>query len=122
MASGLSKIPLAVFAEAFEARMRSDFYVAWITVARKNGASEDDIAKGVAREIAEAISLGEGVCPECNEPAVAYYNGDWQQGPSDLEGVWIMFRCSTQPSPGQCRPEGVCGFMLDLKMPLKGEP
>jgi hypothetical protein len=118
----MRKIPLTVFADAFEARMRSDFYAAWIAEARKSGASEDEIAKGVALEIAEAISLGEGVCPECNEPAVAYYNGDWQQGVSDLEGVWVMFRCSTQPPPGQQRPEGVCDFMLDLKMPLKGAP
>lgn len=117
----MKRVPLSALVEGLEARMRSDFYAPWIANLRLGGASEDEIAKAVAREISEAIALGEGLCPQCNEPSVAYYR-DEQRGPSNVKGAWIMFRCSTQPPPGERRREGACDFMLDLKLPLKGAP
>ncbi len=34
--------------------------------------------------------------------------------------MWVMYRCSTQPPPGERRDDDGCDFMLDLKEVVTG--
>ena len=96
------------------ARTRPEFYADAVAIALAMGASRKKMAAQVASDIYEAQCLLEGKCPQCGAPSVRYVNY-LHQGPSNMPGVWVQYRCSTQPPPGQLRPDGVCDFMIDLK-------
>ena len=96
------------------ARTLPEFYAEYADEARKMGASEADVAQAVATAIREAKVLADGKCPQCGAPIARYVDYKLQQGPSDMPGVWVMYRCSTAPPPGT--PRGAaCDFMADLK-------
>lgn len=101
---------------ALAARTPPEFYDGWVTAARKKGVSEEMIRSEVEKMIREVKALLEGKCPQCGAPSTRYANyPHWQQGASEVPGVWVMYRCSTQPPPGERRGDGVCDFMMDLK-------
>ena len=97
------------------ARTRPEFYAKAIALVREMGASEEEIAAQMASDIREAQCLLEGKCPKCGAPSARYVNRQQQAGSSSMPGVWVQYRCSTQPPPSQRRPVGVCDFMADLK-------
>jgi hypothetical protein len=97
------------------ARTRPEFYDEFRHSARRAGAEETTIAAAIAEDIRVAKSLLEGKCPKCGAPSARYVNRARQAGPSDMPGVWVMYRCSTAPPPGTLRPESACDFMVDLK-------
>ena len=99
---------------SLRARTRREFYASFIKGARSGGASQSDIEQGVARAIREASELLAGRCPKCGAPSAVYVDLKRQQGPAEVPGRWVQYRCSTQPPPGELRPEGVCDFMADL--------
>lgn len=95
-------------------RTRPEFYDEWAARAREAGASERAIREHITDSIKEAKALREGKCPRCGAP-VKRYTGGPQHGMSHIPGVWVMYRCSTQPPPGRRRDPDGCAFMLDLK-------
>jgi len=97
------------------ARTRPEFYDEFRHAARRAGAEEATIAEAIARDIREAKALLEGKCPKCGAASVRYVNRMRQGGPSEMPGVWVMYRCSTAPPPGTLRPESACDFMVDFK-------
>ncbi len=102
-------------APSLAARTYPRFYDSLATVAREGGISEEQIDSLIEESIREANALLEGKCPKCSAPSTRYVNSQWQQGSSDVPGVWVMYRCSTQPPPGERRGDDVCDFMMDLK-------
>lgn len=107
-------------APALAARTRTEFYDDWAADAREYGATEEQISTLISKSIREMKTLLEGKCPKCGAPSVRYVNSQWQQGPSDVAGMWVMYRCSTQPPPGERRGDDVCGFTMDLKEVVTG--
>ena len=97
------------------ARTRPGFYKELRHSMRRAGAEEKKILEVIVACIREAQSLLEGKCPQCGAPSARYVDHTRQQGPSEMPGAWVMYRCSTAPPPGTLRPDGVCDFMLDLK-------
>jgi hypothetical protein len=97
------------------ARTRPEFYDEFRHAARRAGAEDKTIADMIAKDIREAKSLLEGKCPKCGAPSARYVDYKLQQGPSRIPGVWVAYRCSTAPPPGQERPRGACDFMIDIK-------
>lgn len=102
-------------APAIFIRTRSEFYDDWAKALREQGASEEIIRSEVEASIREAKALFEGKCPKCSAPSTRYVKSEWQQGPSERAGAWVMYRCSTQPPPGERRCDDVCDFMVDFK-------
>lgn len=96
------------------ARTRPEFYEDYIAKLREGGAAESDIERAVARDVREASELLAGRCPKCGAPSAKYVDLKRQEGPTNVPGRWVQYRCSTQPPPGELRPEGVCDFMVDL--------
>lgn len=78
------------------------------------GASPEDLEEAVAEMIRVAQALLNDKCPKCGAPSVRYVDYEQQQGPSNVPGAWVMYRCSTAPPPGQPRG-GACDFLADLK-------
>ncbi len=108
-------------APALAARTHPEFYDDWVTALREQGASEEIIRSEVEASIREAKALLEGKCPKCGAPSTRYVKSQWQQqGPSKMAGAWVMYRCSTQPPPGERRDDDVCGFMVDFKEVVTG--
>lgn len=99
------------------ARTRLEFYAKFIESARAGGAPEKGIQEAVADGIAQAQSLLAGKCPKCGAPSTRYVDHEHQQGPSEMPGAWVMYRCSTAPPPGKPRGDA-CDFMIDL---IEGE-
>lgn len=74
-----------------------------------------------AREAGESLKreltaiLVERVCPKCGAPIRSTIESN-QHGPVELPpgGVWVSYRCSTQPPIGTLRPDGCCDYMMDL--------
>jgi hypothetical protein len=97
------------------ARTRPEFYAEYRHAARRAGQEDAAIDAAIATSIREAKSLLEGKCPKCGAPSARYVDRRHQQGPSQVPGEWVMYRCSTVPPPGEIRPEGACDFMTDLK-------
>lgn len=97
------------------ARTRIEFYRDIADRARKEGIADDVISKVIMEEIRIARSLITAKCPKCGAPALKYIDRQSQQGPSSIPGVWVMWRCSTQPPPGKPRTDGMCDFMVDMK-------
>jgi len=93
---------------------RPETYSEWASFAREAGLSEEDIDSYIAERNREARALLYGKCPKCGAPSARYVDYARQQGPSEMPGVWVMYRCSTAPPPGQLRGNA-CDFMLDLK-------
>ena len=89
------------------------FYAAWVKLAREIGVPEKDIDTHIAQNIRDTRALINGKCPQCGAPAIKYSDSAMRYGPSGLRGEWFMYRCSTQPPPGQFRDPGVCDFMMD---------
>lgn len=81
------------------------FYSEWATAAREAGLSEKEIDEYVDRAIAEMKALVNGKCPKCDQPARRIVVS---------HSRWVLYRCSTQPPPGQLRGDGVCDYMCDL--------
>lgn len=96
------------------ARTHRSFYAEYIAEARAMGAYEKDIEEQVAANIETAQRLLEGKCPKCGAPSARYVDREQQQGPSEMPGAWVMYRCSTAPPPGTPRGNA-CDFMTDLK-------
>jgi hypothetical protein len=96
-------------------RTRPEFYSKWAAEARERGLTENQITRRIAREIRECALMAAGKCPQCLAPIARYVPNPPLQGPSDVPGVWIQYRCSTAPPPGTLRPEGACDFMVDFK-------
>lgn len=99
---------------SLEARTRPEFYAKTVAHLREHGIGEADIEKHVAAQINEARMLLVGKCPKCGAPSARYIDYNWQHGPSNMPGVWVMYRCSTSPPPGAPGPRP-CGFMVDFK-------
>jgi len=97
------------------ARTRQKFYAEYRHAARRAGCTDEAIARAIADMINDAKSLLEGKCPKCGAPSTRYVDRKHQQGISSMPGVWVMYRCSTQPPPGDPRPTGACDFMIDIK-------
>ena len=97
------------------ARTRPEFYAKWAERAREAGGTEEQISGEIASWIREMQSLLEGKCPKCGAPSKRFIDYTNQSGPSSVPGVWVMYRCSTAPPPGQPRGDDVCNFMIDLK-------
>jgi len=97
------------------ARTRPEFYAKWAATARETDLPEEHIDSYIAEQIQAARALLDGKCPKCGAPSARYVDYVRQQGPSDMPGAWVMYRCSTQPPPGEFRPNDVCDYMLDLK-------
>lgn len=93
---------------------RPEFYAEWAARAREAGGSEEGIDSYIAEQIRIARALLEGKCPKCGAPSARHIDYERQQGPSEMPGVWVMYRCSTAPPPGQLRGDA-CDFMMDLK-------
>lgn len=100
---------------ALVAMTRPETYTEWAAIAREAGLSETDIDSYIAEQGQAARALLDGKCPKCGAPSKRYVDRRLQQGASNVPGVWVMYRCSTAPPPGELRPESACGFMLDLK-------
>ena len=100
---------------SLQARTRPEFYAKWVERAREAGGSEEQIQASIVGWIREIKSLLEGKCPKCGAPSKRYVDYEEQHGPSQIPGVWVMYRCSTAPPPGQPRGDDVCDFMIDLK-------
>lgn len=99
-------------------RTKRSFYDEWAKVARRAGLSEAEIEAHVSDSISTIESLIVNKCPKCGQPIARYVNYERQQGPSNMAGAWVMYRCSTQPPPGQSRRSAdTCDFMMDLKEP-----
>lgn len=96
------------------ARTKPEFYTAFREHARQCGASEEDVERMIASDIARAQTLLDGKCPECGAPIARYIDHKRQQGASAVPGTWVQYRCSTSPPPGKSGPRP-CGFMIDLK-------
>jgi len=94
-------------------RCKPEFYINLIQKGREAGYPESLLAQIVNDAMSEARSLLAGKCPKCGAPSARYVDYDRQRGPTDIPGVWVMYRCSTQPPPGSIRPDGVCDFMSD---------
>lgn len=76
---------------------------------------KDVIEQNIEYQIREFATLAQGKCPKCGAPCTRYVDMGRQQGPTRLDGIWVQWRCSTQPPPGNVRSPGTCNFMLDLK-------
>jgi hypothetical protein len=76
---------------------------------------EESIAAEIEARIKEAQMLLDGKCPSCGAPIARYVDRERQHGPSGMPGVWVQYRCSTQPPPGQRRLANACSYMIDLK-------
>lgn len=101
--------------KSLEALTKPESYASAIEHYRSVGIAEATITKIIAARIKEAKDLYEGRCPQCGEPSARYVDYQRQQGDKGgAPGVWVQYRCSTQPPPGQVRPAGVCNFMLDI--------
>ena len=108
-------------APALAARTRLEFYDVVAAKMRERGVPEEQIRSYIAESILEMKALLEGKCPKCGAPSTRYANyPHWQQGSSEVPGVWVMYRCSTQPPPGERRGDDVCDFMMDLKEVVTG--
>lgn len=99
---------------SLSARTRPEFYEEYVATLRAGGASEDDIARAVAGYIREASELLAGRCPKCGAPSAVYVDRKRQEGATNVPGLWVQYRCSTQAPPGERSPEGACDFMCDL--------
>jgi hypothetical protein len=97
------------------ARTRPEFYAKYVALARKVGVNEEQLGVSVAISILEARALLDGKCPKCGAPSARYVDYEHQQGPSEVPGAWVMYRCSTAPPPGNLRGDDTCDYMLDLK-------
>jgi len=97
------------------ARTRPEFYAEWVEQARQCGVAEAAISRIIAVEMAHAQALLKSKCPKCGAPISRYVDYKRQQGPSNVPGMWVQYRCSTQPPPGQRRPDDVCDYAEDLK-------
>lgn len=98
-----------------QAMTGSKFYSEWIARALEIGIPETDIYGYVEKCVGEARALLAGKCPLCGAPSARYVDYERQSGPSEIPGIWVMYRCSTQPPPGQERGKGACDYMLDLR-------
>lgn len=94
-------------------RTRPEFYESFVATARAGGISWGTIEREIARAMREASELLAGRCPKCGAPSAKYVDRKRQEGPTNVPGRWVQYRCSTQPPPGERRP-GVCDFMVDL--------
>lgn len=94
-------------------RTQPAFYDNFRKSARGAGASEEAVERMVAADISVAQSLLDGKCPKCLAPISRYIDHGRQQGPSDMPGTWVQYRCSTDPPPGVPGTRK-CGFMIDL--------
>ena len=97
------------------ARTYPNYYTRWAVAARRAGGTDEEVAKQVQTWIKEAHDLLAGKCPKCGAPVARYVDYEKQQGPSDVPGAWVQYRCSTAPPPGERRPDGVCDLMIDIR-------
>lgn len=97
------------------ARTKPEFYDEYRDALRRGGAEEETIASLIEKSMQEARMLLEGKCPKCGAPSARYVDRERQQGPSNMPGVWVVYRCSTAPPPGNLRPDSVCDFMVNFK-------
>lgn len=96
-------------------RRHPEFYIQFTLYMLENGATEAEANAAVEERTREAAALFNGKCPKCGAPSTRYIDKGRQHGVSSIPGVWVMYRCSTQPPPGQKRDSKGCAFMLDLK-------
>ena len=102
-------------APALVARTRPEFYDDVAAKMCEKDLLEEEISSYIAESIREMKALLEGKCPQCGAPSTRYVDSQRQQGSSEVSGTRVMYRCSTQPPPGERRGGDVCDFMLDLK-------
>lgn len=111
-------IQLEIDPSVFDERKKRSYYAEWEQRARDDaGLSEERIAKVIGEWIRESDELSKGRCPKCGALATRYVSHEHQHGnlPRSFgEGLFVMYRCSTQPPPGTLRGPEACTFMIDI--------
>ena len=110
----MQQIPLIQFRSALRIRAHHKAHDSYTADLRRRGVPEVEITRSVEHDLHVFSSLSEGRCPACGSQATAYSDSR-QVGPSDVSGRWVMFRCSTQPPPGNLNTSP-CRFMMDIKL------
>lgn len=110
----MKQIPLIQFRSALRLRAHPKAHEPHAADLRRRGVPETDIAQSIEHDLHVFAALSEGRCPSCGSQATAYADPR-RTGHSNVSGRWIMFRCSTQPPPGNLN-ESPCRFMMDIKL------